>query len=49
LEPADLARVGAHPTRGDVPVGTALDLFLVDHLEGHVAQLREILVERRQA
>jgi hypothetical protein len=43
LTPADLERVGAHPTRGDLAVGQALDLFLVDHLEGHVAQLREIL------
>jgi hypothetical protein len=43
LSAGDLRRLGAHPTRGDVTVETALDLFLVDHLEGHVAQLREIL------
>jgi hypothetical protein len=44
LAPADLERVGVHPTRGEVPVGRALELFLTGHLEGHVAQLREILV-----
>ena len=43
LTPADLERVGAHPTRGEVTVGAAVESFLTGHLEGHVAQLREIL------
>ena len=43
LKPADLERIGAHPTRGEMPVGAAVESFLTGHLEGHVAQLREIL------
>ncbi|HET9614811.1 MAG TPA: DinB family protein, partial [Candidatus Limnocylindrales bacterium] len=39
----DLARLGAHPTRGDISVGMSLDRFIVSHLEEHVRQLRGIL------
>ncbi len=46
LTPADRGRTGTHPTRGPVPVETGLDVFLSGHLEGHVAQLREILGRR---
>jgi DinB family protein len=48
LTEADLARVGVHPSRGEISVGDSLEAFLFGHLEGHVAQLREIL-ERRPA
>lgn len=43
LSGADLDRVGAHPTRGDLTVSQALDRFLISHLEEHVSQLRSIL------
>jgi len=43
LTPADLERVGAHPTRGAMTVAASVESFLTGHLEGHVAQLREIL------
>ena len=43
LTEADLARVGVHPSRGEISVGDSLEAFLSGHLEGHVAQLREIL------
>jgi len=43
LTPADLERRGLHPARGELTVGTAVDQFLVTHLEDHVEQLRAIL------
>jgi hypothetical protein len=43
LTPADLDRRGAHPSRGEITVGQGAAVFLVDHLEGHLVQLREIL------
>jgi hypothetical protein len=43
---ADLARVGLHPTRGELSVGDSLERFVVGHLEDHVAQLRTILAAR---
>ncbi|HEY8437416.1 MAG TPA: DinB family protein [Candidatus Limnocylindrales bacterium] len=41
----DLARVGAHPTRGELTVAASLDRFLTTHLEEHVAQVRSILAD----
>jgi hypothetical protein len=49
LTSADLERQGAHPTRGTLPAGQAVELFLVGHLEGHVVQLREILARSAPA
>jgi len=43
LTRADLDRRGGHPSRGDITVGTGIEHFLTGHLEGHVAQLREVL------
>ncbi|MBI3751034.1 MAG: DinB family protein [Chloroflexi bacterium] len=43
LTEAEAARVGTHPTRGELTVREMLEPFLVGHLEGHVVQLREIL------
>ncbi|HEX2754484.1 MAG TPA: DinB family protein [Candidatus Limnocylindrales bacterium] len=48
LSPTDLARSATHPTRGEMSVGTAIEFFLADHLEGHVAQVREILARSAQ-
>jgi hypothetical protein len=45
LGPADLARTGAHPTRGELTVEASLDRFLASHLEEHVRQLRSILAD----
>lgn len=39
----EAARVGLHPTRGEMSVREQLEPFLVGHTEGHVAQLREAL------
>jgi DinB superfamily len=44
--PADLERVGLHPSRGELTVGDSLDRFLVSHLAEHVEQLRAILAAR---
>ena len=43
LSPAELGRVGSHPTRGDLTVAESIDRFLCSHLEEHIAQLRTIL------
>ena len=43
LSTGDLARQGLHPVRGSVSVQTVLDLIVVEHLEEHCAQLRELL------
>ena len=43
LRLADLAREGLHPTRGSISVQTILDLIVVEHLEEHCAQLRELI------
>jgi DinB family protein len=45
LGPADLARTGAHPTRGELTVEASLDRFLASHLEEHVRQLHSILAD----
>jgi hypothetical protein len=49
LPPANLARRGAHPTRGELPVAQSVENFLTGHLEGHVVQLREILARSAPA
>jgi DinB family protein len=43
---ADLARVGLHPSRGELTVADSLDRFVVSHLAEHVEQLRAILTAR---
>jgi hypothetical protein len=43
LSDADAARVGLHPSRGEITVGASIEPFFAGHLEGHVVQLREIL------
>jgi hypothetical protein len=47
LTPADLERRGTHPTRCEMTVDAAIQTFLADHLEGHVAQLGDILARAR--
>ena len=44
LDEAAAATRGLHPTRGAMTVRELLQPFLVEHTEGHVKQLREILV-----
>jgi len=41
--PAERARVGVHPTRGEITVAAGAERFIVGHLEEHVAQLEGIL------
>ena len=43
LTPVEAARVGSHPTRGDITVAESVQRFFANHLEEHVAQLRSIL------
>ena len=43
LDDAAAAMRGLHPTRGAMTVRELLGPFLVEHTEGHVRQLREIL------
>lgn len=40
-------RRGIHPRYGETEVAAMVDHHIVDHLERHVAQLREILAARR--
>lgn len=49
LGPADLDRLGVHPTRGDITIGESLERFFIAHLEDHNAQLRTILARPRSA
>ena len=46
LSEEEAARVGLHPTRGELSVRDQLEPFLVGHTEGHVVQLREALAAR---
>jgi len=46
LTPADLERLGDHPTQGQMTADAAVDRFLVTHLAGHVEQLQAILTRR---
>jgi hypothetical protein len=43
LSPAELARRGLHPSRGELTVAEMPDRFIVGHLADHVRQLEEIL------
>lgn len=43
LTPAETARVGLHPSRGEITVADSIQRFFANHLEEHVAQLRLIL------
>jgi hypothetical protein len=43
LSPADLARRGLHPSRGELTIAEMPDRFIVGHLADHVAQLERIL------
>ena len=45
LTPADLARRGVHPTRGELTVAAMPDRFIVGHLADHVTQLEGILAD----
>jgi hypothetical protein len=47
LSEADAARIGLHPTRGEMTIREMTEPFLVGHTEGHVTQLREILAAAR--
>ena len=40
--PAELERVGMHPTRGEMTVHDIIERFVVGHLEEHVVQLAEL-------
>ena len=46
ITPAEAARVGLHPARGELTVEDMFERFVTDHLEGHVTQLGEILAAR---
>lgn len=46
LDPAERARRGLHPRRGELTVEAMVAPFLADHLADHVTQLREILARR---
>ncbi len=43
LTPADLARRGLHPSRGELTVAEMPDRFIVGHLADHVSQIERIL------
>jgi hypothetical protein len=43
LTPAELARRGLHPTRGEFTVEAMPERFIVGHLEDHVQQLERLL------
>jgi len=45
LTPADLARRGLHPRRGEMTVAEMPDLFIIGHLADHVVQLETILAD----
>lgn len=48
LSDADAARIGVHPTLGEMPVEKIVSRFVVAHLEEHVRQLETILDERER-
>jgi hypothetical protein len=43
LSDAEAGRLGTNPARGEYTVAGLLERFVTSHVEGHVAQLREIL------
>jgi hypothetical protein len=47
LSRADAGRRGMHPRYGETDVAAIVDHHIVDHLDRHTAQLREILTARR--
>jgi len=49
LTPADLARRGLHPTRGELTVAAMPDRFIVGHLADHVVQIESILADAAAA
>ena len=49
MSDTDGERIGLHPARGEITIRASLEPFLVGHVEGHVAQLREILARPRSA
>jgi hypothetical protein len=49
LTPADLARRGLHPTRGEFTVSAMPDRFIVGHLAEHVVQIETILADAAAA
>ncbi len=42
LSSADAARLGVHPTLGEMTVATIASRFVAGHLEEHIAQLRDV-------
>jgi DinB superfamily len=46
LTPAELARRGLHPTRGEMTVASMPDVFITGHLTEHVGQLATLLADR---
>jgi hypothetical protein len=47
LSPEEGRRRGTHPRYGETDVTAVVERHIIDHLERHVAQLREILAARR--
>ena len=43
LTDAELASVGTHPSAGELAVAAMPERFILGHIEGHIAQLEEIL------
>ena len=41
--PAERARLGLHPTRGEITVAAGADRFIAGHLDEHAVQLEAIL------
>jgi hypothetical protein len=47
LDADAVARIGVHPSRGEITIAESLERFLAAHLEDHLAQLREHLAQPR--
>jgi DinB superfamily len=43
LTPTDLARVGAHPARGEMTVAAIIERMIVSHIDEHAEQLETLL------
>jgi hypothetical protein len=43
LSPEDAAKLGQHPTRGEITVAESIERFFANHLEEHVRQLRSLV------
>ncbi|HEY0444145.1 MAG TPA: DinB family protein [Candidatus Limnocylindrales bacterium] len=48
LSAADVERRGIHPRLGEMSVAMIAERFVVEHLEEHVAQLRELVARPRR-